>query len=516
MVTLTNEQVEHVGTVFVESDADEIYALLFKQFFITLILNAIKTTLVCGFILVVFHESINRRIFRIAKYLREFNPRHPAKPLEVGHNVWLMEKGDELDWLGEETNKISSNVHLLYRSIKQEQERLSDFAHVSSDWLWETDELGTLRYCSDSMASALDIDVFSHPLLLDLPVFSNEKIFRTQLLKQQSFQQVEIPITYDGFEHFKIFQGYARFEKNKFMGFRGSAIDITEIKNSQIELENLNQELERKVAERTLDLNEKVEQLTRAQEQLIESEKLAALGGLVAGVAHEVNTPLGISVTATSILKDSLDSLSKHFDADTLTSDHFARQLESMHQSTDLLENNLNRAAKLVQDFKQTAVDQVSEARCEFNVNQVLSALIASLHPETRKVPVAPTVSGDPSVVVYSLPGVLTQVVSNLVLNSVNHAFSDVRSPSIQVHYYLQDDNLVIEYMDNGIGVKQENHKRIFEPFYTTKRGKGGSGLGLNLVFNLVTQKLDGELKFDSKLGQGVHFTLVLPCHLSQ
>lgn len=166
------------------------------------------------------------------------------------------------------------------------------------------------------------------------------------------------------------------------------ALTLEQLRAAESSLKQYSDALESKVAERTLALSQSVEQLQQAQSQLIESEKLAALGGLVAGVAHEVNTPLGIAVTATSVLSETLDSLRQQFTAQTLTSQQFSDLLAQASDSTQMLVNNLQRAARLVRDFKQTAVDQVSEARSQFQVEQVLRALIASLHPETRKVPV--------------------------------------------------------------------------------------------------------------------------------
>ena len=185
-----------------------------------------------------------------------------------------------------------------------------------------------------------------------------------------------------------------------------------------------------------------------------------------------------------------------------------------MQESIEMLETNLNRAAKLIRDFKQTAVEQVSESRSQFSVYQVLQALIASVHPETRKIPVEPKLYGDRTLLMNSLPGVLTQVISNLILNSVNHAFSNQSEPSIEILFKENGDNITFEYLDNGSGVDKRLHQKIFEPFFTSKRGKGGSGLGLNLVFNLVHQKLKGNLEFDSEPGKGVHFTFTVPSQL--
>ncbi|OOE43234.1 ATP-binding protein, partial [Salinivibrio kushneri] len=169
----------------------------------------------------------------------------------------------------------------------------------------------------------------------------------------------------------------------------------------------------------------------------------------------------------------------------------------------------------LIRDFKQTAGDQVSETLTEFDVKQTLDALVASLHPETRKIPVAPEVSGERGILMYSLPGVVTQVISNLVMNSINHAFDETDNPTITIEFERQEDHLYLCYQDNGCGIEPSLHHRIFEPFYTSKRGRGGSGLGLNLVFNLVKQKLGGELQFESAPGQGVKFMFLIPLSLS-
>lgn len=292
------------------------------------------------------------------------------------------------------------------------------------------------------------------------------------------------------------------------------ALTLEQLRAAESSLKQYSDALESKVAERTLALSQSVEQLQQAQSQLIESEKLAALGGLVAGVAHEVNTPLGIAVTATSVLSETLDSLRQQFTAQTLTSQQFSDLLAQASDSTQMLVNNLQRAARLVRDFKQTAVDQVSEARSQFQVEQVLRALIASLHPETRKVPVEPLLECPSGLQMNSLPGVLTQVLANLILNSVRHAFADQAAPLIEIRLQEQGEQVLLDYCDNGCGVPESLRERIFEPFFTTKRGSGGSGLGLNIVYNLVTRKLGGKLEFSSQPGQGVHFRLSLPREL--
>ncbi|KAB2970687.1 ATP-binding protein [Zoogloea sp.] len=289
---------------------------------------------------------------------------------------------------------------------------------------------------------------------------------------------------------------------------------LRHVREAEEKLKRYSDSLEFTVAERTHALSESLAQLQATQNHLIESEKLAALGGLVAGVSHEVNTPLGIAVTASSVLRDTVADLKAGFEARTLTSERFSELLQVIEDGNSMLVKNLERAAHLIRDFKRTAVDQVSEACCEFDVRQVMDSLIASLHPETAKGGVNPCFECPEGLAMRSLPGVLTQVMSNLVLNSLRHGFTGIRHPEIHITVVEQGDRVIIEYRDNGVGVPKELHERIFEPFFTTKRGQGGSGLGLNIVYNLVTRKLLGRLEFQSAPGAGVSFLLDLPRRL--
>ncbi|WP_116645343.1 ATP-binding protein [Salinivibrio sp. HTSP] len=507
----------HLGTLRVKSDAQKIYDLLLQQFVVTLLLNGVKTLIVCSLILWVFHQSVSQRVFAIAKHLSHFDPVEPIhEPLQLTHRKLIMEKSDELDWLADETNKITLRMTNLYKNIALEQARLSDFTNAASDWLWETDATQRLTFCSEAMQVALAISVENHPKVKSVPVLSHCTSLIHCLNTCDDFTMCEEKITLGKHTYYFVFQGIAHFTGQGFTGFRGTAIDITELKTTQLELEQLNQRLEATVDARTQDLAQSMDNLKAAQTQLVESEKLAALGSLVAGVAHEVNTPLGIAVTANSVIKDAVSTLNSAFEQKTLTSEQYSAVMKQVTDGTNMLETNLNRAARLVRDFKQTAVDQVSESRSQFRPVQTLEALMGSLRPETKKVPVAPIIEGDPHLAMSSLPGVLTQVISNLVINSVRHAFEGIPEPDIKIHIADKGETVEIHYTDNGVGVAPELHQRIFEPFYTSSRGKGGSGLGLNLVFNLVHQKLQGKLHFDSNINQGVTVVLSLPKFLTE
>ncbi|SJN55283.1 Sensor protein ZraS [Vibrio ruber DSM 16370] len=513
-----SDATELIGTVTVESSLEDIHNILVNEFLRTLGINTLKMIFVCYLILIIFHRSINQRIFSIARFLQHYNPMKPGKPLEVNQSPLITHPNDELSLLVKETNKLTRNLVTFYQNNHQERARSKDFAQISSDWLWETDDSLQLIYASEGMLKALHLSGNHLLSFTQIEALQSAQDLHRFLAHKQSFQRCEVTIILDDTQQWFVFQALARYsDTHEFLGFRGTALNITELKSGQLALKQLNQALEYKVQQRTDELAQNMTQLKQAQTQLIQSEKFTALGGLVAGVAHEVNTPLGIAVTATSVAEDVRKTLEEAFHNQTLTTHQFTELTQRLNLSVELLKSNLSRASGLIQSFKQTTVDQMSECQSQFNIYQVLTALIASLAPETKKVPVEPELEGDKDLMMDSFPGGLTQVMSNLIINSTRHAFGQGNTqavPQIKIRFYAQGESVVFEYFDNGIGVPTDLHQKIFEPFYTTQRGHGGSGLGLSLVYNLVTQQLQGSLQFSSTPGQGMHYQFKLPKQL--
>ena len=232
---------------------------------------------------------------------------------------------------------------------------------------------------------------------------------------------------------------------------------------------------------------------------------------LVAGVAHEVNTPLGIAVTASSVVSEALDSIRDHFQTDSLTREAFAALMREAHEGQLIVVGNLSRAAKLVRDFKQAAANQADETLCEYDIAQTTRALIASLHPETKKIPVVPRFDGPVTLMGTGYPGVLMQVLTNLIMNSVRHAFEGVAKPLIAIELREAHGQVELIYRDNGMGVPAALHNRIFEPLFTTRRGRGGTGLGLNIVYTLVTKTLGGTIDVSNLPDSGACFRIRMP-----
>jgi signal transduction histidine kinase len=258
-------------------------------------------------------------------------------------------------------------------------------------------------------------------------------------------------------------------------------------------------------AEKALD------DLREAQQSLIAAEKLAALGGLVAGVAHEVNNPIGISLTVASSFARRCEEFAKEVDAGPLRRSRLGEFLEGGRDAANQLVANLQRAGELVQSFKQVAVDRSHADRRPFDLRESTDQIVASLRPVLENSLIALMVDVPAGSMMDSYPGSYGQVLTNLFLNSVVHAFPDGRAGNVIVEARQVRDDVDIFVSDDGVGMSEEIQRRAFDPFFTTRRNEGGTGLGLHIIFNLVTQQLGGRLAFESRLGWGTRFRITLP-----
>ena len=283
-------------------------------------------------------------------------------------------------------------------------------------------------------------------------------------------------------------------------------------------LHKLNEELERRVKERTQELlltNEALErsfeELHHAQDQMIRSEKLAALGGLVAGVSHEISTPLGVGVTAASNLELLSRELKQRFEEGRMTKSDFLKHLDTTTETSAIILKNLQRASEQIKGFKQVAVDQSSEEKRTFRVKAYIEEILLSLHPKLKKTSHRVNVTCPEDLELNSYPGAFSQIITNFVMNSLIHGFEHMEQGEINIHINQEGDSLKMRYQDNGEGISPEGLKKIFEPFYTTKRNQGGSGLGLNIIHNLVTHRLCGNITCQSSPGEGTIFHIAIP-----
>jgi signal transduction histidine kinase len=290
----------------------------------------------------------------------------------------------------------------------------------------------------------------------------------------------------------------------------------TEAESEQVKL---NFSLEEKVQQRTMALKEAnneliqtLEKLHQFQRQMVQNEKMASLGDMVAGVAHEVNTPIGLGVTASTMMLDRLSDMRKAFEEKTLKASSLSKFINESEENLNIIYRNLNRAAELISSFKQVAVDQSSENNRVFSFAKLMDEILMSMRPKLKKVNHLINVNCADNLVVESKAGPINQIMINLIMNSIIHGFEDVNKGQIDITIESVDDTKVsIEFKDNGKGIPEHLRKRIFDPFVTTKRGQGGSGLGMHLVYNLVTQALKGSISIISEEGKGVQFRILFP-----
>jgi len=294
---------------------------------------------------------------------------------------------------------------------------------------------------------------------------------------------------------------------------------VQRLKAEQI-ANSLNEDLEQRVTERTQalsqsneELNHTLEELKITQGQLLENEKMASLGGLVAGVAHEVNTPIGIVLTSISFMKERCLNIVNAVDDKSLSAKQLAKFTDELDQGFDLSLRNISRAVELIEGFKLIAVDSVVDDARTLNVHDYLEDIIRSLQPKARQARVKIKLTGAKDVLINSYPGAIAQITNNLIINSLVHAFAEISDGSGEITIEIKRlaQSIELNYGDNGCKLNEETKTQLFEPFYTTKRGQGGSGLGAHIVYNLVTQKLKGNIELITDQAQGKTFRISIP-----
>ncbi|MEW6990868.1 ATP-binding protein [Colwelliaceae bacterium 6441] len=284
-------------------------------------------------------------------------------------------------------------------------------------------------------------------------------------------------------------------------------INETQRREAQLRLAEQHRALEQK----NLTLTKTINELNKTQEELVQREKMASLGGLVAGIAHEINTPLGICVTATSHLSEELKEVKKQFELDKLTKEGLDEYFDECEQGLKILMSNTQRGAELVRSFKQVAVDQSSNEIRSINLYDYIQEVLLSLKPTLKRVKHEIMIECADDILIDVNPGAIAQIFSNLIMNSIIHGFEDIEQGKIQIKAYIKAKQLCIHYADNGKGIKAQELELLFEPFFTTKRGEGGSGLGTHLIYNLVHSSLNGVIKADSQVGKGLAYLIKIP-----
>ena len=286
---------------------------------------------------------------------------------------------------------------------------------------------------------------------------------------------------------------------------------IAQREHSNSEIQKLNFHLEQRVAERTVELSTALENLQAAQAELIRIEKMSALGSMVAGIAHELNTPIGNGLTVASTLQDETVRFGMDM-AHGLKRSRLEEFVGAVREGSGILVRSLQHAAELVSSFKQVSVDQASANRRRFDLLDMVDELLVTLGPGLRKTPYKVDTRIPTGIGMDGYPGALGQVLTNLVNNAIQHGFDGREQGKIVLTAKLDgESHVLIRLEDDGIGIPSELLERVFDPFFTTKFGQGGSGIGLYIVYNLVTQVMGGSIRIESTSGQGTSFVLRLP-----
>lgn len=344
-------------------------------------------------------------------------------------------------------------------------------------------------------------------ILLDV-MMSGIDGFETCRQLKRSEQTKEIPV---------IFMTALNDTPNKVKAFECGAVDyITKPFEPDEVLARIHthltlQQLRRELQQKNEQLQRSLDTLHKTQEQLVESQKMAALGRLVAGIAHEINTPVGTGITAASFFERKSQEVSELYDSGRLARSQFEAYLHLGFDCATTILTNLQRVARLIQSFKQVAIDRNTEDRYQIHLKTYLSTLFTSLR--TQYAPFRPqllfTCPDDLSVTIS--PDILGQILSNLVENSLLHGFRQHESGTINLDIRQRTHTLIFTYQDNGQGMTEEQRKKVFDPFFTTRRAQGGVGLGMHIVYNLVTQTLGGTIECHSTPEQGTTFLITLP-----
>ena len=383
---------------------------------------------------------------------------------------------------------------------------LSVFDEQLNLYLWNQGFLDVLDYHPDSIYQGVPFEDLLRIMAErgeygegDIEELISSRLNLARQFKSHQFERVRPNA------HTHLVQGKPIHENGELQGFVTTYTDITELKQVQMALSRANEQLQKNVADRTNELR-------HTQDDLVRSEKLAALGSLVAGVAHELNTPIGNSLLTSSTLHAKTEEFAKKVSAGNIRRSDLNAYLQSAQHASELIEHGLKSAADLVASFKQVAVDQASSKRRRYHLSKVCHDVIATMMAKIRQAGLQISMDIPLHIEMDSFPGPFDQVIGNLVDNAILHAFDGQRVGQIRIKASMHDSATVeIRFEDNGVGIPKENLKRIFDPFFTTKLGQGGSGLGMHIVYNIVSNLLGGQIQVLSEENTGTCFVMHIP-----
>jgi len=446
--------------------------------------------------------------------------------------VHILESAEEITYEGKLENEIEiKNKLSIFKKILNQymnHSKVEDtITNINKKFNLETKskiniiELSKLySYIESVLAGSLGTAV-AHNVLKKSDIFTEDESknlsnIYAKLLRNMKISPLELSKKIDYFKDREqlLNEHYAQLEEK--IEQRDEEIEAR--KEAEKEITNLNETLEIKVEDRTKKLkkvNSELEismnELKKTQETLIESEKMASLGELVAGVAHEINTPVGVSLTGITHFLSLSDKISKLYKEDKLSEEEFEEFINTSEELAKSININLEKTAQLVRSFKQVAVDQSSDGKRVFNLCEYIEEILLSIRNITKKTNIEINKECSQNININGYPGVISQVLTNLIMNTITHAYKKGEKGKIDITSKEKNNNILIIYKDYGKGIKEENKQKVFNPFFTTNREDGGSGLGLSIIYNLITTKLHGTISLESEEKKGTTFTIEFP-----
>jgi len=434
----------------------------------------------------------------------------------IGKNIYNLQSSDGRFYMQEIIDGAKKNTEgfflrhkKLFKDLKHKD--FLSFARYLKEWNWVIEAGGSIDVLEHEIANRQKkLKEDTKNVIIFLIVIMMFALVLVYFVANKFSQN--IGKSFDKFELF--FKKAANdninldIESMEYLEFEKLAVHTNELVNK---IRDLNKKLEERVKIKTKELDTTSKKLKDTELMMIENEKMVALGELVAGVSHEVNTPVGLSLTGITHFSDISKNLKTLYENDNLSKDEFEEFIHVSNELADTITINLKRAVDIIKSFKIVAVDQTSKQMREFNLNDYIHEILLSLRNKTKKMDIDFTVDCDSSMVVNSNPGLISQVLTNLIINSMIHGFEDSKKGKISIIVKKDDKIVNIKYSDNGKGILKENLEKIFEPFYTTKKSKGGSGLGLHIIQKIIVSELNGSIECKSKEGNGVEFYIAFP-----
>jgi len=505
--------------IIVAEEQDAIYAPLYRT------LNLWLVSILAIVVIVVLSarqraKEFSTRFGMLNEQAREITHGHYERSIDEPKITEFKELSDNLIVMADAINKREQSLQTQEQQLRN---TLESAPNIAIQWYDETGKVHYWNRASEHIFGISEQRAFNSPLEQLMFKGPDAEDFKKLLMrvtqKHVSSEDFELPFTHNsgqpGYVQGTVFSVPSQTGKDLCVCMM---TDVTQQRQAEANIIKLNQDLELRVEDRTRilkrtnsELSDTIGTLNETMEQLVHSEKLAALGSLVAGIAHELNTPIGNALMASSSLSDFTAQIKSDLATDSIKKSTLENFLNDAAAASSITYRNLERASELISSFKQVAADQSSSQRRQFKLYDLVNEILLTLQPQTKKLPITINTSIAQEIELDSYPGPLGQVISNLVINAVIHGFEEGEAGVITITVEELDHELSIQVSDNGHGIEEALISKLFDPFYTTKLGQGGSGLGLHIVHNITTEVLHGTVSVNTTLGEGTEFTITIP-----